>query len=99
MGYSVSDNKKAPQENEMLLEVTLWLDSPNWTWTSDTLINSQVLYRLSYGGIKQHEVRDEPNLCRSVGEYLSSRAVSSQVLSARQSLTSVFGMGTGGPSA
>ena len=30
---------------------------------------------------------------------LSSRAVASQVLSALQSLTSVFGMGTGGPSA
>ena len=26
--------------------------SPNWTRTSDTLINSQVLYRLSYGGIQ-----------------------------------------------
>ena len=25
--------------------------SPYWTRTSDTLINSQVLYRLSYGGI------------------------------------------------
>ena len=32
------------------------------------------------------------------GSYLSSRAVSSQVLSAEASLTSVFGMGTGGPS-
>ena len=30
--------------------------------------------------------------------YLSSRAVARQVLSARMSLTSVFGMGTGGPS-
>ena len=30
--------------------------------------------------------------------YLSSQAVSSQVLSAEASLTSVFGMGTGGPS-
>ena len=30
--------------------------------------------------------------------YLSFRAVSSQVLSAEASLTSVFGMGTGGPS-
>ena len=30
--------------------------------------------------------------------YLSSRAVTSQVLSAQMSLTSVFGMGTGGPS-
>ena len=34
-----------------------------------------------------------------VGIYLSSRHVAMQVLSARQSLTSVFGMGTGGPSA
>ena len=34
-----------------------------------------------------------------VGSYLFSRAVASQVSSARQSLTSVFGMGTGGPSA
>ena len=33
-----------------------------------------------------------------VGEHLSSRAVTSQVFSARTSLTSVFGMGTGGPS-
>ena len=33
-----------------------------------------------------------------VGVYLSSRAVTSQVLSARVSLTTVFGMGTGGPS-
>jgi len=30
--------------------------------------------------------------------YLSSRAVTRQVLSAYMSLTSVFGMGTGGPS-
>ena len=35
----------------------------------------------------------------SVSDDLSSRAVASQVLSAPQSLTSVFGMGTGGPSA
>ena len=33
-----------------------------------------------------------------VGIDLSSRAVSSQVLSALVSLTAVFGMGTGGPS-
>ena len=36
--------------------------------------------------------------CLCVGVNLSSRAVSSQVLSAPVSLTSVFGMGTGGPS-
>ena len=36
--------------------------------------------------------------CLCVGVNLSSRAVSSQVLSAPVSLTSVFDMGTGGPS-
>ena len=56
----------------------------------------RVLCQLSYGGMKE---RSELYLTSGVGEYLSSRAVSSQVLSARQSLTSVFGMGTGGPSA
>ena len=35
----------------------------------------------------------------NVGIELSSRLVSKQVLSPQQSLTSVFGMGTGGPSA
>ena len=57
-------------------------------------------YRLSYGGLyNDQEVRFASNLCRHVGAYLFSRAVASQVSSARQSLTSVFGMGTGGPSA
>ena len=32
------------------------------------------------------------------GVFLSSRAVTSQVLSTETSLTTVFGMGTGGPS-
>ena len=36
--------------------------------------------------------------CFSVGKNLLSRAVASRVSSARTSLTSVFGMGTGGPS-
>ena len=35
----------------------------------------------------------------SVRFYLSSRTVARQVLSALRSLTSVFGMGTGGPCA
>ena len=35
----------------------------------------------------------------NVGIFLFSRAVTSQVSSALLSLTSVFGMGTGGPSA
>ena len=38
-------------------------------------------------------------LSHCVGIELSSRAASSQVFSPLQSLTSVFGMGTGGPSA
>ncbi len=40
-------------------------------------------------------VKTRPHLCR---HYLFSRAVASQVFSARVSLTAVFGMGTGGPS-
>ena len=84
--------KKRPQESNQ--EV---FNSPSWARTNDTAVNSRVLCQLSYGGIRR-EVRAEC-LTSGVGEYLSSRAVSSQVLSARQSLTSVFGMGTGGPSA
>ena len=38
-------------------------------------------------------------LSHCVGIELSSRAASSKVFSPLQSLTSVFGMGTGGPSA
>ena len=37
-------------------------------------------------------------VCGVCWHYLSSRAVARQVLSAQMSLTSVFGMGTGGPS-
>ena len=53
------------------------------------------------GRFGRNNTRSELSLTSDVrvGEYLSSRAVSSQVFSARQSLTSVFGMGTGGPSA
>ena len=36
--------------------------------------------------------------CFDVGTFLLSQAVASQVSSALMSLTSVFGMGTGGPS-
>ena len=70
------------------------LGSPSWTRTNDTAVNSRVLYRLSYGGMWQALVKNK-SLC---WRYLSSRAVTSQVLSAGTSLTAVFGMGTGGPS-
>ena len=43
---------------------------------------------------KPHYIRSEVKCLR----YLSSQAVARQVLSAYMSLTSVFGMGTGGPS-
>ena len=45
--------------------------------------------------MRSDPVKTRPHLCR---HYLSSRAVTSQVFSARVSLTAVFGMGTGGPS-
>ena len=60
--------------------------SPNWTRTSDIMINSHALYRLSYWGILY------------AGIVLSLLSVSAWLLSAPVSLTSVFGMGTGGSS-
>ena len=42
--------------------------------------------------------RPKPERGSLCWHYLSSRAVARQVLSAQMSLTSVFGMGTGGPS-
>ena len=44
---------------------------------------------------KKNHIRMDVVLC---WHYLSSRAVTRQVLSTQMSLTSVFGMGTGGPS-
>ena len=72
--------------------------SPDWTWTSDTLINSQVLLPTELR--RNIETQQVWNLLclLSVGTYLSSRVVARQVFSTQTSLTSVFGMGTGGPS-
>ena len=73
MGYSVLDNKKSTSS-----KWDAFIGSPNWTWTSDTLINSQVLYRLSYGGIKDERL--EIALTSSyVGKYRFSRAVAGEV--------------------
>ena len=69
--------------------------SPSWTRTNDTAVNSRVLYRLSYGGILQAPALLNRDLC---WHYLFFQAVASQVLSAETSLTTVFEMGTGGPS-
>ena len=62
--------------------------SRNWARTSDPLINSQMLCQLSYGRI----------LKIKSGSVLLSREVALQVPSTQLSLTSVFGMVTGGSS-
>ena len=59
--------------------------SPSWTRTNDPAVNSRMLYRLSYRGMKS-------------SNDLIFRAVARKVPSAQMSLTSVFGMGTGGAS-
>ena len=75
------------------------------TRTHDPLLAKQVLSQLSYTPmtIGNHPFPKVSRTHRSailgVGFDLSSRTVASEVLSALQSLTSVFGMGTGGPSA
>ena len=52
-----------------------------------------------YSYMKQENKERPLFSCTGVGFDLSSQLVSKQVFSALQSLTSVFGMGTGGPSA
>ena len=75
------------------------------TRTHDPLLAKQVLSQLSYTPMTtgNHPFPKVSRTHRSailgVGFDLSSRTVASEVLSALQSLTSVFGMGTGGPSA
>ena len=68
-------------------------------------VNSRVLYRLKlraysfflhFSSKKAGLNLSKPALC--IGVVLSFRAASSQVFSALMSLTTVFGMGTGGPS-
>ena len=76
----------------------LCFGSPCWARTSDTLINSQVLVPTELRrNINQGKLIQFPLVC--VGYELFSRAVASQVSSPLQRLTSVFGMGTGGPTA
>ena len=74
------------------------------TRTHDPLLAKQVLSQLSYTPMKGRDPFSEGrpsfrSASLGVGFDLSSRTVASEVLSALQSLTSVFGMGTGGPSA
>ena len=65
---------------------------------SDSL--GKLALRIAYHSYMKQENKERPLFsCNDVGFDLSSRLVAKQVLSALQSLTSVFGMGTGGPSA
>ena len=66
--------------------------------THDPLLAGQVLSQLSYTPFP-FRGRVPESFPLRVGSDLSSQTVSSQVFSALQSLTTVFGMGTGGPSA
>ena len=59
------------------------------------LAHAVVTVRWTVTGVKKESQITLTLLC---WHYLSSRAVTRQVLSAQMSLTSVFGMGTGGPS-
>ena len=70
--------------------------------THDPMLAGQVLSQLSYTPIGFYPFPKPPRFpseASDVGLDLSSRTVSGEVLSPLQSLTSVFGMGTGGPSA
>ena len=72
--------------------------------THDPLLAGQVLSQLSYtpillGFLFSGSGNGFIRSLSCVGIELFSRAASSQVFSPLQSLTSVFGMGTGGPSA
>ena len=62
-------------------------------------LRSSLLLRAFHSYMKQENKERPLFSCNCVGFDLFSRAVASQVSSALQSLTSVFGMGTGGPSA
>ena len=67
--------------------------------THDPLLAGQVLSQLSYTPILGRPHPTFLSGADDVGFDLFFRTVSGEVSSARQSLTSVFGMGTGGPSA
>ena len=67
--------------------------APSLQWRSDK--------RQFVGLRRKADMQKSPAVWRDFSlcwHYLSSRQVALQVLSARMSLTSVFGMGTGGPS-
>ena len=59
--------------------------------------SSIILPQRQSGGLSQAEKSPDISVEALCSRYLSSREVTLQVLSAYMCLTSVFGMGTGGP--
>ena len=87
-----------------LVRISHDLGGDDGTRTHDPLLAKQVLSQLSYTpeqslGDQLPKVAEHRSAIPGVGFDLFSRTVASEVFSALQSLTSVFGMGTGGPSA
>ena len=79
------------KKTDLSIEAVCWHYLASWV--------GQVLSCLQVsGGHLQAKKNPQPKLWVLCWHYLSSRAVARQVLSAQMSLTSVFGMGTGGPS-
>ena len=73
------------------------LGDPCGNRTHDYAVRGRRLSRLTKGPYWLSASK-EPIIRKRAGTYLSSQVVSNQVFSARSSLTSVFGMGTGGTS-
>ena len=68
--------------------------------TRSNLLSYEPMWLVKWSLVTWFQCREQISLLsHCVGIELSSRAASSQVFSPLQSLTSVFGMGTGGPSA
>ena len=80
------------------LSSDLFLGGDDGIRTHDPLLAGQVLSQLSYTPVRGYfYVGNSMRSSQRVGIDLSSHTVARIVFSARQSLTSVFGMGTGGP--
>ena len=91
--YAYFSKRKKPRKRSVFKVFT-----GSWSpaRTDDPAVNSRMLCQLSYSGI--YEKSEISFGFFSSGNYLFSRAVARQVSSTWKSLTSVFGMGTGGSS-
>ena len=105
MVHQIEPSLKDCNKKRAAISCNAYFGAPSGTRTQDPLIKSQLLYQLSsWCLIKQTHEPGFPLgpwaacFLREAGIYLFSQAVSSQLSSAQVSLTSVFGMGTGGSS-